>query len=67
MSGSEESRPALVSVEDQGAILALQEGQGDAIGFEEPKEAYAQILEVLTWRVQYSQPIREGQMVCDHP
>jgi hypothetical protein len=67
MSGSEESRTALVSVEVQGAILALQDGQGDAIRFEELKEAYARILEVLTWVVQYSQPIREGQMVCDHP
>jgi len=56
-----------VSIEDKGAIMALLDLQVDAIGFEELREAYAQTQEVLTWVAQYSQPIWEVQMVCDHP
>jgi len=41
MSGSEKPQAALVSVEDQGTIMALRDVQGDAIGFEELGEAYA--------------------------
>ena len=67
MSGSGEPRAALVSVEDQGTIMALLDVQRDAIGFEQLREAYAQTQEVLIRVVQYSQPIREVQMVCDHP
>jgi hypothetical protein len=58
---------ALVSVEDQGTIMALLDEQGDAIRFVELREPYALTQEVLTWVAQYSQPIREVQMVCDHP
>jgi hypothetical protein len=56
-----------VSAEDQGAIMALLDTQGDTIGFEELREAYVQIQQVLMWVVQYSQPMQEVQMVCDHP
>ena len=47
--------------------MALLDVQGDAIGFEELREVYARTQEVLTRVAQYSQPIREVQMVCDHP
>jgi len=47
--------------------MALLDVQGDAIGFKELREAYAPIQEVLTRVAQHSQPIREVQMVCDHP
>jgi hypothetical protein len=67
MSGSEEPRAALVSIEDQVTIMALLDVQGDTIGFEELREAYTRTEEVLMRVAQYSQPIREVQMVCDHP
>jgi hypothetical protein len=67
MSGSEEPRSALVSVEDQGTIMALLDVQGDAIRFEGLREAYARTQDPLTRMAQYSQTIREVQMVCDHP
>jgi len=67
MSGSTEPRAALVSIEDQGTIKALLDVQRDAIGFEELKEEFGQTQEVLTRVAQYSQPIREVQMVCEHP
>jgi len=67
MSGSTEPRAALVSIEDQGTFMALLDLQWDAVGFEELKEAFGQTQEVLTRVVQYSQPIREVQMVCEHP
>jgi len=67
MSGSTEPQAALVSTEDQGTIMALLDLQRDAVGFEELKEAFGQTKEVLTRVVQYSQPIREVQSVCEHP
>jgi len=39
----------------------------DTVGLEELKEAFGQTQEVLTKVAQYSQPIREVQMVCEHP
>jgi len=56
-----------VSVEDQGASMALVDIQRDTIGFEELNKAFAQTQKVLMRVAQYSQPIREVQMVCDHP
>jgi len=47
MSGSMELRAALVSVEDEGDIMALLDIQSDAIGFEELNEVFAQPPEVL--------------------
>jgi len=67
MSGLEEPRAALVSIKDQGTIMALLDVQRDTIGFEELREAYARTQEVLTWVAQYFQPIRDVQIVCDHP
>ena len=46
--------------------MALLDLQGDAIGFEELKEVFGQTQEVLTRVAQYSQAIREVQMVCEH-
>jgi len=67
MSGSTEPRAALVSIEDQGTIMALIDLQRDAVGFEELKEAFRQTQEVLMQVPQYSEPIREVQRVCKHP
>jgi hypothetical protein len=66
MSGSTEPRAALVSTADKETIMALLELQKDTVGFEELKEAFAQTQEELMRVAQYSQPIREVQMVCDH-
>jgi hypothetical protein len=41
--------------------------QRDAIGFDELNEVYAQPQEVLMRVAVYSQPIRELQMMCNHP
>jgi hypothetical protein len=60
-------RAALESIQDQGTIMALLDLQRDAVGFEELKEAFGQTQEVLTRVAQYSQPIRQVQMVCEHP
>jgi len=67
MSGSKEPRAALVSLEGQGTIVALINIQADAIGTEEMREALTTTQEVLRRVAQYSQPIREEQLVCDHP
>jgi hypothetical protein len=67
MSGSTEPRAALVSVEDQGTIMALIDPGKDNIGNEQLTEPFIQTQEVLMWVAQYSQPIREVQMVCEHP
>jgi len=47
--------------------MALLQIQRDAIGFEELNKAFAQTQEVLMRVAQYSQPIREVEMMCDHP
>jgi hypothetical protein len=67
MSSSTEPQAAVVSVEDQGTIMALIDIDKENTGYEQLQEAFAQTQEVLMWVAQYSQPIREVQMVCDHP
>jgi hypothetical protein len=67
MSGSAEPRAALVSVEDQGTIMALINLDKDNVGTEQLSEAFIQTQEVLMCAAQYSQPIREVQMVWEHP
>jgi len=67
MSNSTEPRAALVSIEDQGTIMALIDIDKDNIGYEQLTEAFVQTQEVLMRVAQYSEPIREVQRVCDHP
>jgi hypothetical protein len=67
MSSSKEPRAALVSVEDQGTIMALIDVDKDNTGPEQLREVFAKTQEVLMRVAQYSQPIREVQMVCKHP
>jgi len=67
MSNSTEPRAALVSIEDQGTIMALIDIDKDNIGYEQLTEAFVQMQEVLMRIAQYSQPIREVQRVCEHP
>jgi len=67
MSQSTEPQAALVSTDDQGTIMALIDVDKDNIGHEQLMEAFAQTQEVLMRVAQYSQPIREVQMVCEHP
>jgi len=66
MSGSTEPRATLVSVEDQGTIMALIDIDKDNMGNEQLREAFIQPPEVLMRVAQYSQPIRDWQMVCEH-
>jgi len=47
--------------------MALIDINRDNTGYEELQEAFAQTQEVLMRVAQYSQPIREVQMVCEHP
>jgi len=67
MSSSTEPRPALVSVEDQGTIMALIDIDKHNTGYEQLREVFAQTQEVLMRLAQYSQRIREVHMVCEHP
>jgi len=67
MSRSTEPRAALVSIEDQGTIMVLIDIDKDNVGNEQLREAFIQTQEVLKRVAQYSQPIREVQMVCEHP
>jgi len=67
MSNSTEPRAALVSIEDQGTIMALIDIDKDNIGYEQLTEAFVQTQEVLMPVAQYSQPIREVHRVCEHP
>jgi len=62
-----EPRAVLMSIEDQGTIMGLLDLQKEVVGFEELKEAFGQTQELLTRVAMYSQPIREVQMVCEHP
>jgi hypothetical protein len=57
MSNSTEPRAALVSVEDQGTIMALIDIDKDSTGYEQLQEAFTQTQEVLMRVAQYSQPI----------
>ena len=47
--------------------MALIDLDKDNMGSEQVKEAFVQTQEVLMQVAQYSQPIREVQMVCEHP
>jgi len=47
--------------------MALIDIDKDNIGSEQLREAFIQTQEVLMRVAQYSQPIREVQMVCEHP
>jgi hypothetical protein len=67
MSESTEPRAALVYVEDQGTFMALIDIDKDTVGSEQLREAFIQTQEVLMWVAQCSQPIREVQMVSEHP
>jgi hypothetical protein len=62
-----EPRVALESVEDQGTIMALIDLDKENLGNAQIREAFRQTQEVLMRVAQYSQPIREVQMVCEHP
>jgi hypothetical protein len=62
-----EPQAALVSVEDQGTMTALIELDKDNIGSDQLTEEFVKTQEVLMRVAQYSQPIREVQMVCEHP
>jgi hypothetical protein len=62
-----EPRAALVSIKDQGTIMALIDIDKDNIGNDQLREAFIQTQEVLMRVAQYSQPIREVQRVCEHP
>jgi len=66
MSDSTEPRAALVSIEDQGTIMALIDVDKANIGHEQLREVFAQTQEVLMRVAQYSQPIREVQRVREH-
>ena len=67
MSCSTESRAALVSVDDQGTIMAPIDVAKDNVGFEQLRKVFTRTQEVLMRVAQYSQPIRLVQMVCKHP
>jgi hypothetical protein len=47
--------------------MALIDLDLDNTGYEQLQEGFAQTQEVLMRVAQYSQPIREVQMVCEHP
>jgi len=66
MSGSTEPQAALVCVEEQGTIMALIDIDKDNVRSEQLREAFIQTQEVLMRVAQYSQPIREVQMICEH-
>jgi hypothetical protein len=67
MSSSTEPQAALVSVKDQGIIMAFIDIDLDNIRGDLLREVFIQTQEVLMQVAQYSQPIREVQAVCDHP
>jgi hypothetical protein len=67
MSGSTEPQAALVSVEDQETIMALIDLDKENMGNNQMRDAFIQTQEVLMRVAQYSQPIRDLQMVCEHP
>jgi hypothetical protein len=66
MSGSTEPQAALVSIEDHGTIMAHIDIDKDNVGHEQLREAFIPTQEVLLLVAQYSQPIREVQMVCEY-
>lgn len=67
MGGSTEPPVGLVSVDDQGPIMAILDIQRYTIGFEELNDGFAHTPAVVMGVVQYTQPIRDEQMVFNHP
>jgi hypothetical protein len=67
MSSSTQPRVAPVSHEDQGTIMGLLDLNKEIVGGEAMTDAFVQAQEVLMRLAQYSQPVQEIQMVCDHP
>jgi hypothetical protein len=67
MSGSQEPRAALVSVQDQGTINRILETNLGETTEAESIELLAVTQQVLSRVAQYSQPVREIQQVCSHP
>ena len=67
MSGSQEPRAALVSVQDQGTINRILETNLGESTATENIELLMVIQQVLSRVAQYSQPVREIQQVCRHP
>jgi anion-transporting ArsA/GET3 family ATPase len=67
MSCSTEPQAALVSIEDQGTIMALTDIDKQNVVYKGLTEAFEQTQEVLMRVAQYTQPIREVQMVYEHP
>jgi len=57
----------LVSIKDQGAIMTLNDGKMEAIGFDKLKDAFPPTQRVIMTVAKYSQLILELQMVSDHP
>jgi hypothetical protein len=66
MSGSTKPQAALVSVEDQGTIMAHIDIDKHNLVSEQLREAFIQTQEVVMRVAQYSQTIREVQRVCEH-
>lgn len=62
-----ELQVALVSPVDPGTIMALLDLQRDIVRFEEQQDAFRHTQEVMTRVIQFSQTIRNVQMVCKHP
>jgi len=67
MSGSQEPRAALVSVQDQGTINRLLETNLGETPETENIELLMVTQQVLSRVAQYSQPVREIQQRCSHP
>jgi hypothetical protein len=67
MSGSQEPRAALVSVQDQGTINRILETNLGETTEVESIELLMLTQQILSRVAQYSQPVREIQQVCSHP
>jgi hypothetical protein len=67
ISASKEPRAALVCPEDLGTIMELIDLNQETMGSEATIDAFVQAQEVMMRTVQYSQPMRTIQAVCDHP
>jgi hypothetical protein len=67
MSGSQEPRAALVSVQDQGTINQILDTNLRESTETENVELLMVTPQVLSRVAQYSQPVREIQQVCSHP
>jgi hypothetical protein len=67
MSGSQEPRAALVSVQDQGTINGILETNLGETTETEGIELLMVTQQVLSRVAQYSHPVREIQQACSHP